>query len=410
MSVKQRNLSRILSSACLALLANSASAVVVVGGDNGWEVSFDGSVNGFLVHESQDIKPSNTVGGNISNNQDSTRVRTGLLPAVFGFNVKSPLVDGLRGSARIGFYPQIQNADQAKNAFGSQIDLREAFFKVEGNFGEALVGRALSLYQGKNLLTDMTLFGVGVQGGVNGGGTTLGRIGYGYVYNNFNPSVRYTTPSFKGLQLSAGIYDPSVISGSGVSAKRTKTPRIESELSYATKLGNDKVQLWLSAMSQKADFDQSTTAGAPKGSVKATGWAYGAQYVMSSGLELLASGYTGKGLGSTLMLDSDSLDSMGKERDNKGFLLQAAYTYQKTKVGLSYGQSRANETSADLDLRMANGSRQIAKQSSTTLGVYHDVNKWLKLVAEYTRATNEWHGPGSKQEADVISVGGFFMW
>lgn len=409
MSVIHRNISRILGSACLALLANTASAVVVVGGDNGWEVSFDGSVNGFLVHESQDAKPLNTEGGNISSNQSSTRVRTGLLPAVFGFNVKSPMVDGLRGSARIGFYPQIQNADQAKNAFGSQIDLREAYFKVEGNFGEALVGRALSLYQGKNLLTDMTLFGVGVQGGVNGGGTTLGRIGYGYVYNNFNPSVRYTTPSFKGLQLSAGLYDPSVIAGSGVSAKRTKSPRMESELSYATTLGKDKLQFWLSAMSQNADFDQSV-ANSPKGSVKASGWAYGAQYVMSSGLELLASGYNGKGLGSTLMLDSDSLDSMGKERENKGFLLQAAYTYQKTKVGLSYGQSRANETSADFDLRMANGTRQIAKQSSVTLGVYHDVNKWLKLVAEYSRAKNEWHGPGSDQQADVVSVGGFFMW
>ena len=37
----------------------------------------------------------------------------------------------------------------------------------------------------------MTLFGVGADAG-GGGGTTLGRIGFGYVYPDFNASFRYT--------------------------------------------------------------------------------------------------------------------------------------------------------------------------------------------------------------------------
>ena len=38
-------------------LAPAANAVVVVGGDNGWEVSFDGNINGFWVYEDAEAAP-----------------------------------------------------------------------------------------------------------------------------------------------------------------------------------------------------------------------------------------------------------------------------------------------------------------------------------------------------------------
>ncbi|EIJ44298.1 hypothetical protein BegalDRAFT_3488 [Beggiatoa alba B18LD] len=387
---------RVVTVSCLLALAPISHAEIALGGNNGWEFSTDGSINGFLVNESSDAVPENTAGGNISG-EDSTRVRTGLLPAVLGFNIRSPMIDGIRGNARIGLYPQIQNAG-TKNQFGSQIDLREAFFRVEGNFGEVLVGRALNLFQAKNLLTDMTLYGVGVQGGVNGGGTTLGRIGYGYIYSNFNAQMRYTTPNMSGLQFSGSIVDPSQIKGD-VAATETDMPAFEGELSYASTFGTNKVQAWLSGLWQEASF---TTGG----DVSARGIAIGAQFAMDNGFEFLASGYTGQALGSTLMLDSDSLDSAGEERDNDGFIVQAAYTMNSTKLALNYGESNADETDAD----RLSGVRHISKQSSTTVGVYHDVNKWLKVVTEYTRADNEWYGEGSDQSADVISVGAFFLW
>jgi hypothetical protein len=37
------------------------------------------------------------------------------------------------------------------------------------------------------------------------------------------------------------------------------------------------------------------------------------------------------------------------------------------------------------------------------------VNKHLKVVAEYTRATSEWV-TGQRQSVDVFALGGFFMW
>lgn len=323
--MKKTKLGLAVGALCVAL-SQQANAVVMVGGDNGWEVSFDGNVNTFLVSERPDAKPLNTVGGTISDDQDSSRVRTGLLPAVFAFNVRSPIVNGLRGSARIGFYPQTQNA-KTKNQFGSQVDFREAFFKVEGDFGEVLMGRALGLFQAKNLLTDMTLFGMGIQGGVDGGGTTLGRIGYGYNYAQFNANIRFTTPDYNGFKLAIGISDPSQIAGD-VAATETDTPLFETELSYGGTVNSGKILAWISAMTQNADF----AAGGE--SVRASGVAGGVSYDMDMGLGFVLSGYTGQALGSTLMLDSDSLDSMGVERDNYGFIAQASYTMGKTKFAV----------------------------------------------------------------------------
>ncbi len=44
-----------------------------------------------------------------------------------------------------------------------------------------------------------------------------------------------------------------------------------------------------------------------------------------------------------------------------------------------------------------------------TVGMYYDVNSWLKLVAEYNIQEDEWHD-GTDREATVFALGGFFFW
>ena len=77
-------------------LAAPAGAVVVVGGNDGWEVSFDGNVNAFYTVGNYDA-------GYVTEtaDKDSSRVHSGFLPAFFSFNVKSPTVNGMTGSARL---------------------------------------------------------------------------------------------------------------------------------------------------------------------------------------------------------------------------------------------------------------------------------------------------------------------
>ena len=65
-------------------------------------------------------------------------------------------------------------------------------------------------------------------------------------------------------------------------------------------------------------------------------------------VELTGSGYSGEALGSTLLLTEDALDPLGNERDHHGWLAQGAFKFnQGTKVGGSYGKSKADETSVE---------------------------------------------------------------
>jgi hypothetical protein len=129
-----------------------------------------------------------------------------------------------------------------------------------------------------------------------------------------------------------------------------------------------------------------------------------------AGLEVLGSGFGGQGLGTFFLLDTDALDAAGNERDSMGFLVQAAYTLAgKTKLGVSYGQNDADETSAEAAARGAGGASGIETRSSWTGGIYHDISKNLKAVAEFSHAKTEWFG-GQDQSVNVFALGGFFIW
>ena len=124
-----------------------------------------------------------------------------------------------------GFAPQIQCGGQAHDCFGAQIDMRQVFLTVGGTWGQILAGRELGLFQRQNILTDQTLFGIGATGGINGGGTTLGRIGFGYIYPQFVAQMTYSTPAGRPTQLSIGVFQPSSLAGdAGAVYDETQVP------------------------------------------------------------------------------------------------------------------------------------------------------------------------------------------
>ena len=378
--------------------------------EDGWELSLDGMVNVFGMWQTGDEMPSgtnvafDTLGGA---EEDSWRLRSGFLPAILAVNVKSPPIGGLQMGARVGLYPNVQNAN-TKNSFSSQIDLREAYCTVESansDYGQFLIGKALSLFLQSNTLTEMSLLGVGVQGGVSSGGTSLGRIGYGYVYPQFNVQARYTTPEINGCKVALAVYDPSKIVGQGVSATKTTTPRVEFEMSYEGDLDDFHIKAWGNGLYQEADF-----TGAQDGSVDA--WGLGGGLLMGyHGFTLMGSGFSGEALGMSFMLDTDSLDPVGTEREIYGFIIQGTYEFDNplghTKIGLNYGQNTVDETSYEKTLRHSGGTAEIKEQSSWLFGIYHDFNSYLKIVAEYTHAENEWFN-SKDRDADVISLGTIF--
>src|SRR6266567_2407530 len=349
-----KKLASLVTALLLALSAlPSAEAAFVVGGENGWQLSTDGIVDVFSFYQTTSPIPggsrSFSLIGDTASYDQRFGVRVGLLPSVVGFNVKAPTVNGVDSSVRIGIYPNIQNNSDNRFDTSPNIDFREIFYTAKGAYGELLAGRALNLYQGKNILTDMTLLTAGVVPAPVTT-TTLGHIGYGYLYTNFGSQIRYTTPDFNGVKVAFSVNEPYKVSAD---TAKTPTPRLETEISYATVFsGGSTLQAWASGLYQTATRSSAAGVARPGAQTDSLGGAAGVEAGFS-GVDLLASGYVGEGLGMISAQDGDlfgssSTDAAGKERTQWGFLAQATYKLTPdVKLGVNYGQSRQEKSDLD---------------------------------------------------------------
>ncbi|MBT4770635.1 MAG: hypothetical protein HOO00_08970 [Rhodospirillaceae bacterium] len=458
-----KNLNKIAAIAIPAIMAvavaQPAEAKILVIGDGGWEVSFDGSVNGFYTMTSKEELPgavagTATTGGGTyrggltlsgnGNGDDDSRVQSGLLPTFFGVNINAPTTNGLDMGVRFSIDPTIANG-HAKNG-RVDIDLRENFFTVGGSFGTVQVGRSLSHFGAGAIVSDMTLFGVGAPS--SGNGTGLGRIGYGYQYANFNANIRYTTPDLNGFKISGGIYDPSTVlaEATGYNAAETESPRFEGAANYAGDFNGVSVSAWVDGMIQEAQFANAaatrlgtvsaanaaalvnggtTATAAANNGTGVTGWGFGGGAVLGyAGFTFTGYGYTGEGMGLGLSYNTfgansgkAATDVLGNERDGNGWYAQGTYAFgQGTSVGVSYGLSSQDETSVDKLIRnnttaaTANsGNIYTEEQSMIDAMIWHDINKNLRIVGEYSHMEAEFFD-GADQDADAVSIGGFFFW
>ena len=394
----------------------AASAQLTMQMSNGWSFSFAGNVNAFWVFS----KVNNSGPANSS-------VRTGLLPAFATFEAKGKEA-GMNLGVHFGFAPQINNGGGVHDNFGNgtqagaQIDMRQVYLTVGGQWGQILAGRELGLFSRQNILNDMTLFGVGAVGigGGQGGGTTLGRIGYGYLYPNFDAQLTYSTRAGRPAQLSIGAFQPSNLQGersptTGLCTVPatcafvvTKIPRVEAELTYNQKSGKNKYMFWAGGLWQSTS--NAATAGQTASSVGGTAGVRGD----FSDLSVVVTGYIGKGVGTTLLFGggerAGTAATSTELRSSDGGYVQLGYTLnKKTTVGASWGFSRLknNATAAP-----AGDGNELVRSNlyAYTLGIYHQWTKSLKLVFEGTQegTTGQIGGlaPGTKQ-TDVS--GGFML-
>lgn len=403
--------------------AGTASAAFTVGGENGWQLSTDGIVDVFDVYMSASGKPSGTRAVTLLNSTpgqyQANELTVGLLPSVIAFNVKAPTVNGIESSVRVGIYPSIQNSSNP--AFGQgrfntnpNIDFREFFYTAKGKYGEILAGRALNLYQGKSILSDMTLLTAGVIP-APGTTTTLGHIGYGYLYTNFSAQMRYTTPDFSGFKVAFEIGEPYNISAQ---TGKTNMPRFETEISYATTMGKDtNLQVYMTGLYQGATRNELPSTMSPGGYEKSYGGDMGIT-VGIGGIGLHAAGYVGEGLGMYSVQDGgtfgqSSVDLTGKDRTQFGFLVQATYQINPDwKVGANYGQNRQIETEYDKLHRPVYGAAYtipMFKQEAADVMLVYNLTKFIQFIAEYAYAQNTW-ADSATQHSNSINFGTMFYW
>src|SRR5881628_54776 len=392
-----KRLTLLLLGLALGVSATAGAQGLTMQMSNGWSFSFSGNVNAFWVFS----KVNNSGPANSS-------VRTGLLPAFATFSASGKEA-GLLLGVHFGFAPQIQNGpnhDQfglLPNGLqaGAQIDMRQVYLTIGLKDGsQILAGRELGLFGRQNILQDMTLFGVGAVGGAQAGGTTLGRIGYGYIYPNFNAQLTYSTKPGQA-QLSIGLFQPSTIAGNGTFTFTT-VPRVEAEFTYNQKSGKTRYMVWAGGLWQ-------TTKDAATGgtSLSSFGGTVGVKAELSD-LSVVVTGYIGKGIGTVLMFGDATGVGGGvagsgvDARPSDGGYAQVMYKVgPKTNVGASWGFSRLkNDQTGD------GNTAVIANWASYTVGIYHQWTRSLKLVFEGTR---EDQGAGGGAPAQVDVSGGFML-
>jgi hypothetical protein len=358
--------------------ANVAQAQLTMQMSNGWAFTFGGNVNAFFIYQ-QTKAGSTTVGKDLG-------VGTGLLPSFAVFDAKGK-EDNLDLGVHFGFAPQVEFGGHNASFFGAeaagaQIDMRQVYLTAGGTWGSLLMGKELGLFQRGNILTDMTLLGVGVGGA--GRGTALGRIGYGYLYTDFRPQLTYSTPAGRPTSLSIGIFDPIRV-GPYTTAQ---VPRVEGEFNYTGKMGeNNSVKVFVNgAVNSMKD-------GIGTGSTSLTSSGVGGGVVIGvSGFALTGSGFWAKGMGYLLQgdgivgggnFDNQAVDAAGDGRTSFGYIAQATFSPSNSKVmiGGSFGENHLKRTDADA---AADGTdSEILKNRAIVGQLTYKWSKSLRWVAEY---------------------------
>jgi len=382
-----------------AVLASASVANAGITWDAGeWTVDMNGNVNAFAILA--DNGDTATIQGKMTNSESNddtaASINTGLLPSWLGFTATTRQND-LDTSVTISFQPGASTTGALAGGGGSEN--RQAFLTFgDKSWGSVKVGKDLGIFGSTAILNDMTLLGVGSQGIVGTAGgttTTLGRIGTGYIYADWNGQIAYTTPNMNGLSLTLGVMQPwnSTASSaiSDTSTGSTDTFGFQGQGSYSW-TGDFAGKVWAGF------FQQEVTGLTGDSSTDATAFEVGVSTSIAN-INLVAYGYSGEGVGTTALL-RDGFDATGAKRDSDGGYVQATYVIPTgTKLGVSYGVSKLDDNAADA------GDSLVKENTMLTIGAYHPLTKHLNLVAEYSNVEAEAHDTVSDAESNIFSVG-----
>jgi predicted porin len=398
-----KNIKLAVAGAVLALSATAANAGIIIPAGE-WTVDINGNVNAYYIHNNS--SDSNTIKGGLANTKaaisdsgagsNASSINTGLLPSWLGITGKSRQND-----LDVEWTISLQPGASAKAAIGGGggNENRQAYLSFgDKSWGTILIGKNLGQFGRDAILNDMTLLGVGSQGIVGTAGgttTTLGRIGTGFMYADFNGQINYTTPNFSGFEATVGITQPLTSANAAATSaslgSTQKSPGYEGVVRYSFAANDVTGKVWAEAKGQQVNFINTTDT--------TNSWMAGiGANVKVAGFDLTGYYYGGEGAGTTAFL-KDGYDSNRAKRDSDGGYVQALYTLPtKTKVGVSWGESNLDGNAVDA------GSTLVKSNEMWTVGAYHPLTKSINLVAEYSRVESE-NNLSQKNKSDIFDAG-----
>ena len=386
-----------------AVLASASVANAGITWDAGeWTVDMNGNVNAYAIVA--DNSDSNTVLDGLTNNKSNddtaASINTGLLPSWLGFTATTRQ-NNLDTSVTISFQPGGSFGSALAVGGAGNAEQRQAFLTFgDKSWGSVKVGKDLGIFGSTAILNDMTLLGVGSQGLVGSSGgktTTLGRIGAGYMYADWNGMIAYTTPNMNGFSATLGLMQPWNATGStstvsSTSAGNTDEFGYQGQASYSW-TGDLGGKVW-------AGFYSQEVTGKTVGTDHSSDAFEGGVSVSFGNANIVAYGYSGDGVGTTGML-RNAFDTLGNARDSDGGYVQGTYVIPTgTKLGVSWGQSNLDKNATG---EIAGGTL-VEENEMLTVGAYHPLTKHLNIVAEYS-AVEARNQAGAENDSDIISVG-----
>lgn len=411
----------------LAVCPRPAHADVELGQNQGWTVTTDGRINGFLSYttgEGVPVEPNdpnqvvNIAGTSLEdftdnrNNIETLRIRSGFVGSILGFKLTKPFSEALTLTGRFQLWSVIESNRQASER--NYPDMREVYLRADGYWGGVLIGRSVGLFNRGAIEINFMYghnHGLGHPCDTKGKGPTCGHVGYGVFFPSFNAGLVYDTPDLAGLKLTAGIYDPSTLALPGY--VRTPLPRVESELTYD--IGTEgaggepppfAMHLFVNGLWQRLVQAGDPSAPVTIRSEDAWGVGLGARVEVLGALKLGGSYHTGKGIGLAVPLENSptASNTEGDLRDTDGYYVQAMYGFPTaTVLAVGYGVSRVEELSTDTTISL------IEHQRGVSAGIYQHVNEAFVLGFDWFRADYLWH-EGESQVASTFNLGATLHW
>jgi len=301
--------------------------------EEGWNFNVTGQLPVFLVASNHE---DFSTGGE---DQFATRIMSGFIPGSINFNIVAPEMNGVKVEAlfQINHHlhgPSVQNAGLFEGRIADII--------VSGDFGSINMGKGLGIFNSTSIADAGSGMGVGRFAGPDAADATLGRIGTGYTFANFNPRIIYTTPSLNGLTVKVGLINPEKPDGPSATVE-TETPRVEGQANYILEFDSGTLDLWAGGMYQ------SVSVVSPDFDYAISGWDAGAR-LEAAGLRLTGA-YSGtKGVGADGLIGLNLIGSGLAQADVEAtqWYAESMYTAGKFSVGISYGEGSQDAVSTVL--------------------------------------------------------------
>jgi len=384
----------------VGLLGLSADAVAASWDAGDWKISMGGNINAFYVNtvcDDGDLDSGGTTlaglacAGCVDKNGEATNtgsVQNGLLPASLNFSAATTQ-EGWDLSANVNVYYGIDSAgadgdnrngpsgpQQADALKFSTVDARQVYLTFgKKNLGTFKMGRDFGLFALDAILNDMSLLGVGA-GFVasDPGHTTLGGLGFGYVYTDRLAQMDYTTPNWGGFQGTLGIFQG--FDGNG--ATSAETPGYHAKVSYSW----DGV---VKGMVSATYLNQAVITDATNGQTDENiqGYDIFAKASIADfslvGYYFSAEGMSSLAIGGLVFPGFDATTGDPEEVD--GYMVQATYTIGTVRLGINWAHNEQDKVT-------------LVENEKLTLGVYYNLTPALTLLAEYSDMKSELKAAG----------------